>query len=154
MSSPEYDTQDMSEAFSRSVSFRIFHEEFSSNELAVKLQALPRLPRFYILVDEFQAIFRSKKLLQAAKNFFRGLSNKMSVSYVCVGTFKLTELLYYDGTMESPFNKAVFARMPPFDVKEMGRLFDMYEENCDPAGISHRFKERSCMSPEVTLLHS
>ncbi|KAF9369452.1 hypothetical protein CPC16_004499 [Podila verticillata] len=136
MSNPEYDTQDVLEAFSRFVSFRIFHKEFSSNELAVKLQALPRLPRFYILVDEFQAIFRSKKLLQAAKNFFRGLSNKMSVSYVCVGTFKLTKLLYYDGTMESPFNKAAFARMPPFDVQEMGRLFDMYKENCNPAGIS------------------
>ncbi|KAF9368854.1 hypothetical protein CPB97_004197, partial [Podila verticillata] len=143
MSKPEYVTRakgGILEEFSHFVSFRIFRQELSSNELAGKLQDLPPVPRLYILVDEFQAVFRSTELLDVAKNFFRGLSNKMSVSYVCVGTFKLTELLNDDETMESPFNKAAFVRMPPFEIKEMGRLFDMYKEHCHPAGISQQIQ--------------
>lgn len=104
--------------FSRFFSARLFHEKLSWEDLTIKLEGLPPSPRHYVLVDEFQSIFNDPVLLRVAKNFFRNLSNR-AVSYVCVGTFRLTELILDDGKMDSPFNKAVFARMPPFDVKEM-----------------------------------
>ncbi|GJJ78301.1 hypothetical protein EMPS_10660 [Entomortierella parvispora] len=130
------------DALSRFWSFRVFHQKLSWEDLTAKLQELPPRPRHYVLVDEFQSIFRSSILLNAAKFFFRNLSNKRAVSYVAVGTFKLKELLLDDGKMEPPFNKAVFAGMPPFDLREMGILFDLYKEHCDPAGISAKIEDK------------
>ncbi|KAF9300785.1 hypothetical protein BGZ74_007516 [Mortierella antarctica] len=114
----------------------------SWEDLMAKLQERPRSPRHYVLMDELQSVFRSSILLKAAKKFFRNLSSKTAVSYVAMGTYKITELLLDDGTMEAPFNKAIFARMPPFDLREMGRLFDLYKENCNPNGISRQIQDR------------
>ncbi|KAF9367523.1 hypothetical protein CPB97_005659, partial [Podila verticillata] len=139
------DTQDevaILDVLSRFWSFRVFHQKLSWEDLTAKLQGLPPSPRHYVLVDEFQSVFSSSILLSAAKKFFRNLSSKTAVSYVAVGTFKLKELLLDNGTMESPFNKAVFAGMPPFDLREMGRLFDLYKEHCDSVGISRQIQDR------------
>ncbi|KAG0008886.1 hypothetical protein BGZ82_004368, partial [Podila clonocystis] len=127
---------------SRFWSFRVFRQRLSWDDLTAKLQELSPSPRHYVLVDEFQSVFSSSILLKAAKKFFRNLSSKTAVSYVAVGTFKLKELLLDDGTMESPFNKAVFVGMPPFDLREMGKLFDLYKEHCDPVGISRQIQDR------------
>ncbi|KAG0041858.1 hypothetical protein BGZ83_001229 [Gryganskiella cystojenkinii] len=111
-------------------------------DLTAKPQELPPTPRHYVLMDEFQSVFRSSILLNAAKKFFRNLSSKTAVSYVAVGTYKLKELLLDDGSAESPFNKATFDRMPPFDLREMGKLFDLYKKHCDSDGISRQIQDR------------
>ncbi|KAF8923545.1 hypothetical protein BGZ58_002828 [Dissophora ornata] len=139
------DTQDevaMLDIISRFWSFRVFRQKLSWEDLTAKLQELPPSPRHYVLVDEFQSVFRSSILLRAAKKFFRNLSSKTAVSYVAVGTFKLKELLLDDGTMEALFNKAEFTGMPPFDLKEMGRLFELYKKHCNPVGISWQIQKR------------
>lgn len=139
------DTQDevaMLDVFSQFWSFRVFRQNLSWEDLTAKLQERPRSPRHYVLMDELQSVFRSSILLKAAKKFFRNLSSKTAVSYVAMGTYKITELLLDDGTMEAPFNKAIFVRMPPFDHREMGRLFDLYKENCNPNGISRQIQDR------------
>jgi len=130
------------EELSEFLSVRIFGEALSWNLLTAKLQDLPGTPRYYLLVDEFQSIFDSENLLEVAKNFFRNLASKPGVSYVGVGTFRLKELFDADETtMESPFNKAIFASMPPFSLEEMNRLFELYQEHCDTAGISPRIRD-------------
>ncbi|GJJ70719.1 hypothetical protein EMPS_03069 [Entomortierella parvispora] len=139
------DTQDevaVLDMLSRFWSLRVFRQKLSWEDLTAKLQELPPSPRHYVLVDEFQSVFRSSILLNAAKKFFRNLSSKTAVSYVAVGTFKLMELLLADGKMESPFNKAVFAGMPPFDLREMGRLFDLYKMHCDTDGITRQIQDK------------
>ncbi|KAF9324567.1 hypothetical protein BG006_000406 [Podila minutissima] len=126
------DTQDevsMLDVLSQFWSFRVFRQNLSWEDLTAKLQELPRSPRHYVLMDEFQSVFRN-------------LSNKTAVSYVAMGTYKITELLLDDGTMEAPFNKAIFVGMPPFDLREMGRLFDLYKEYCNPNGISRQIQDR------------
>lgn len=32
--------------------------------------------------------------------------------------------------------------MPPFDLKEMDRLFDLYKEHCNPVGVSRQIQDR------------
>ena len=138
------DTQDevaVMDALSRFWSFRVFGEKLSWEDLMAKLQKLPRSPRHYVLVDEFQSVFSISILSSAARKFFRDLSSETAVSHVAVGIFKVKELPLDDGTMEPPFNKAVFAGMPPFDLREMGRLFDLYKVHCDPAGISQQIQD-------------
>ncbi|KAF9578764.1 hypothetical protein BGW38_005280 [Lunasporangiospora selenospora] len=126
--------------------------ELSWANLMTELQALSPDLRHYVLVDEFQWVFGSSALLSATKKFFRKLLCKKAVSYVAVGTFKFRELLLDNGSMESPFNKAHFARMPPFDLREMSKLFDMYKENCDPVGISRQIQCRPDESNWTRLL--
>ncbi|KAF9987559.1 hypothetical protein BGZ65_003112 [Modicella reniformis] len=128
--------------FARFWSYRVFHQSLSWNHLTAKLQKLPPSPRLYVLVDEFQSIFRDPILLKVAKKFFRNLSSKTAVSYVAVGTFKLRQLLDCDDLLEAPFNKAEFESMPPFDLREMGRLFDLYKEHCRPHGISQQIQDK------------
>ncbi|KAG0001831.1 hypothetical protein BGZ79_004088 [Entomortierella chlamydospora] len=118
------------DALSRSWSYQVFHQELSWEDLTVMLRELRPSPRHYFLVDDFQSVFRSSIFPRVAKKFFRNLSSMNAVSCVIVGTFKRTDLLLDDGPMESLFNKANFARMPPFDPREMSRLFDLYKEHC------------------------
>ncbi|KAF9208402.1 hypothetical protein BGZ49_008890 [Haplosporangium sp. Z 27] len=118
-------------------SFQIFGKEMDWNKFQAKLNQLPSShSRIYILIDEFQAVFGSSVFLDVAKDLFKVITNSMSVSYLGVGTFQLMELLNDDGRVEnSPFNKATFIRMPPFDLKEMGTLFTRYKTTINPDGI-------------------
>ncbi|KAK3806979.1 MAG: hypothetical protein J3Q66DRAFT_392674 [Benniella sp.] len=100
---------------------------------------LPAQPRHYILVDELQFIFKTPYLLRVAKAFFESLSSP-AVSYVGAGTFQLRDLLDDDGF--DSFNKAAFAQMAPFDLMEMGKLFRLYKQHCDPHGISPEIQAR------------
>ncbi|CAB5376116.1 unnamed protein product [Rhizophagus irregularis] len=86
--------------------------------------------RLYLLVDEFQYIFESKDLYDASSDFFRSLSSK-NVTYVCVGTFKVVDLLSDDNPLGSPYNKATFIPMPFFTTEELGKLFRLYSEFFD-----------------------
>ncbi|RUP52100.1 hypothetical protein BC936DRAFT_141392 [Jimgerdemannia flammicorona] len=115
------------------MSFRIFGKNLPFDELTDKLDKLTR--PLYILVDEFQGIFSSPEFHDAAKNFFKNLSFRREVSYVGVGSFKLLELLNSQNSLDSSFNKATFRRMPFFTSAEMGKLFDLYKEQCDPEGL-------------------
>ncbi|KAF9162373.1 hypothetical protein BGX20_001743 [Mortierella sp. AD010] len=130
-----HDTQDefaIMDALSQSLSYRIFRQELSWNDLTVMLQELHPSLRYYFLVDEFQSVFRSSILSRVVKRFFRNLSSMNAVSCVIMGTFKRMEPLLDDEPIESLFNMANFAKMPPFDLREMGRLFDLYKEHCHP----------------------
>ncbi|KAF9342557.1 hypothetical protein BGX34_007977, partial [Mortierella sp. NVP85] len=44
--------------------------------------------------------------------------------------------------MDSPFNKASFYRIPPFDFREMGELFEMYKGSCNPHGLIQKIQQR------------
>ncbi|KAG0220890.1 hypothetical protein BGX31_010408 [Mortierella sp. GBA43] len=131
------DESEMLDALSRFWSFRVLRRTLSWDELTGTLQRLDASSCYYVLMDEFQSVFGSPVLLNAAKKVFRNLSSKPAVSYVAVGTFELKDL-GEDETMESPFNKVMYASMPPFDFKEMGRLFDLYKEHCNPVGMPLR----------------
>jgi hypothetical protein len=130
------------EAFARSLSFRILGRRLSWDLLTSALLKLPDEPHYYILVDEFQSVFASPNVLKVAKDFFKTLP-KPSVSYIAVGTFRLTDLTQDDGnTIDSPFNKAGFYRLPPFDFKEMGELFKLYKRFCNPCGLTPEIQGR------------
>ncbi|RGB23853.1 hypothetical protein C1646_773905 [Rhizophagus diaphanus] len=86
--------------------------------------------RLYLLVDEFQYIFESQDLYNVSSDFFRSLSSK-NVTYVCVGTFKVVDLLNDDNPLGSPYNKATFIPMPFFTTEELGKLFRLYSEFFD-----------------------
>lgn len=118
-------------------SMRVFGERLSWEPLTLKLQELPSEPHIYVLVDEFQWAFSSPTLLSATQILFKSIASKSSVSYVAVGTFKLKDLML-PGKQEmgSPFNKADFIPMSPFNTTEMATLFELYKEHFDPNGIS------------------
>ncbi|KAG0329889.1 hypothetical protein BG004_002230 [Podila humilis] len=128
---------------SRFWSFRVLRKTLSWDDLTATLQSLSfsSKHRYYVLVDDFQWIFGSSAFRRAAKLFFRNLSSKIAIFYVAVGTYQLRELLLIDEPSELPFNKAHFMRMPPFDLREMSKIFDMYK-NCDPDGISCQIQVR------------
>ncbi|KAK3806980.1 MAG: hypothetical protein J3Q66DRAFT_418650 [Benniella sp.] len=129
------DVATISEAFAQLLSFRIFGQKLPYIEMICQLQDLPTKPHHYILVDEFQSIFTNPYLLRVARNFFRALSSKPAVSYVGVGTFQLRELMDGEDRMDSPFNKAIFNWMAPFDLTEMESLFKLYKKHCDPESL-------------------
>ena len=81
------------------LSYKISGEILNELELPKRFAALPR--HLYLLVDEFQHIVDSQELLDVARDFFKTLSLNLSVSYVAVGTFKLTSLTNVGG---NPFN--------------------------------------------------
>ena len=124
------------------MSFRIFHETLPWSQLVIRLQDLPSNSRLYLLADEFQSVFHSPDLFEVARRFFRNLSSKKAVSFVCVGTFKLLELQDDDGNLDSPFNKAAFLEMPFFTIEEMGKLFDQYQKRCDEDGLSRYIQSK------------
>ncbi|GBC01323.1 hypothetical protein RclHR1_04140008 [Rhizophagus clarus] len=114
--------------FFRYLSRHLFREtvdELSFNEYLSGFK-----DRLYLLVDEFQYIFESQELYNASSDFFRSLSSK-NVTYVCVGTFKVVDLLSDDNPLGSPYNKATFLPMPFFTTEELGKLFRLYNEFFD-----------------------
>jgi len=69
--------------FTNFMSFCIFQKYMDLTEFIWRLQNLDH--KLYLLVDEFQWIFKSQKILELIKNFFRNLSSK-PVSYIAVDT--------------------------------------------------------------------
>ncbi|KAF9140336.1 hypothetical protein BGX20_007551, partial [Mortierella sp. AD010] len=58
------------------LSFQIFKEKMTWNNLETKLNNLSRShPRIYILMDEFQSIFDSQHFLDVTKDLFRVITN-------------------------------------------------------------------------------
>lgn len=64
------------------------------------------------------------------------------MSYVCAGTFKLIELHDNNGSLDLPFNKAEILEMPFFTLEEMGKLFNLYKQQCDPVGLSRYIQNK------------
>lgn len=95
-------------------------------------------PRLVILFDELQAIYANKELSIRAVALLQFMAGLRNLSYVAVGTFKLRQLLYKDErptspasmgySLDSPFNKALFRRMPQLSGKEMEDLLSQYKK--------------------------
>lgn len=117
------------------ISNETFREQLGEDGLRNRLfeKYRPKLntskERICYLVDEMQAI----QDLRETGVFFDWLADNQ-VPFVGVGTFELKELEWRSETEDkapSPFNKAVFRKMPPFTGREMHELFDIFEKRFD-----------------------
>ncbi|CAG8658754.1 8869_t:CDS:1 [Paraglomus brasilianum] len=150
------------DGFTRFISNLIFGEILSQEELYKQIMETEK--RLILLVDELQYIFTYDDLLSVGKTFFRNITSRSNISYVAAGTFKLTDLM--DNTMyslprenerfESPFNRAKFCRIPFFNVQEMGKIFDLYNDKVDPYPVPLDIKlniiHESCGHPASFMI--
>ena len=120
--------------------------------------------RFILLADELQYIFTSGGLLSVAKAFFKNITSRSNISYIAAGTFKLVDLMdnttynppMENESLESPFNRAKFCRIPFFNVQEMGKIFDLYNDKVDPDPVPLDIKlniiHESCGHPASFMI--
>ncbi|CAG8517091.1 1884_t:CDS:2 [Paraglomus occultum] len=126
------------DGFTRFISNIIFEKTLAEEELYSQIMKMEK--RLILLADELQYIFTSGGLLSVVKTFFKNITSRSNISYVAAGTFKLIDLM--DNTtygppmenecLESPFNRAKFCRIPFFNVQEMDKIFNLYNDKVDP----------------------
>lgn len=150
------------DGFTRFISNLIFEKTLSEEELYSRIMKMEK--RLILLADELQYIFSSGGLLSVVKTFFRNITSRSNISYVAAGTFKLIDLMdnttysppMENESFESPFNKAKFCRIPFFNVQEMSKIFDLYNDKVDPDPVPFDIKlniiHESCGHPASFMI--
>ncbi|CAG8839400.1 42657_t:CDS:2, partial [Gigaspora margarita] len=150
------------DGFTRFISNLIFEKTLSEEELYSRIMKMEK--QLILLADELQYIFSSGGLLSVVKTFFRNITSRSNISYVAAGTFKLIDLMdnttycppMENESFESPFNKAKFCRIPFFNVQEMSKIFDLYNDKVDPDPVPFDIKlniiHESCGHPASFMI--
>ena len=150
------------DGFTRFISNLIFGKTLLEEELYSQIMKMEK--RFILLADELQYIFTSGGLLSVAKAFFKNITSRSNISYIAAGTFKLIDLMdnttynppMENESLESPFNRAKFCRIPFFNVQEMGKIFDLYNDKVDPDPVPLDIKlniiHESCGHPASFMI--
>ena len=79
------------DGFTRFILNFIFGVTLTEEELYRRIMNMEE--RLILLTDELQYIFTYDDLLNAAVTFFKNISSRSNISYVAVGTSKLTDLM-------------------------------------------------------------
>ncbi|CAG8569797.1 9340_t:CDS:1 [Paraglomus occultum] len=104
-----------------------------------------------------QYIFTSGGLLSVVKTFFKNITPRSNISYV----IDLMDNTTYSPPMEtesleSPFYRATFCRIPFFNVQEMDKIFDLYNDKVDPDPVPLDIKlniiHESCGHPASFMI--